>query len=121
MKLLEDLTNCSKELDTLEMEKRQKENDVKELEVAIEEIRNSIKSAKETSNQEIEMMKAKLKENQKNLENLQNQLDEALVKVSSQNSEIKTLNEKLSDLHYFKENNLQGKGNLRGFPYRQHS
>lgn len=114
MELLEGITNCTKQLDTIEMEKRQKENAVKEIELSIEEARNGIKAAKEGRSQEIEILQQKLKEDESVLNTLQNQLDEALLKISTQNSEIRELNEKITEFQFLTDN-VQPRTNLRAF------
>ena len=117
IKVLEMLSDCLKELDQKEMEKRQKENEEKELNLSLEETRQSIRSLKDSKGKEVEAVKAKLNENSVILNNLQNQLDEALLKLSSQNTEIRDLNDRASDLHFLTDNT--GKSNLRGrsFPF----
>lgn len=114
MDILEAITNCTKQLDGIEMEKRQKENVAKELELSIEEARNGIKAAKEGRAQEIELLQQKLKDDQCVLTTLQNQLDEALLKISAQNSEIRELNEKIAEFQFLTDN-LQPRSNLRAF------
>jgi hypothetical protein len=49
------------------------------------------------------------------LDNLQNQLDEALLKLNSQNIEIRDLNDRMADLHFLTDNTA--KPNLRGHSF----
>lgn len=117
MILLESITNCTKELDSLEMEKRQKENGIKELELSLEEARISIQSAKDGRGQEITILQQKLKESEKSLVMLQGQLEDSLLKISAQNTEIRKLTEQLEEFMFLNENKIDWempKGSLRG-------
>ena len=118
MLLLESITNCTKTLDNLEMEKRLKDNMIKELELSLQEARNSIKSAKDGRSQEIALLQQKLKESEKMLETLQSQLEESLLKISAQNIEIRELSEKVEEFKFLNDNKVEHepqKGSLRGF------
>ena len=118
MQLLEAITNCTKELDCLEMEKRQKDNAIKELELSLEEARVSIQSAKEGRSQEILILQQKLKDSEKLLATLQSQLEESLMKISAQNTEIRKLTEKLEEYQFLNENKVEQdvpRGSLRGY------
>jgi hypothetical protein len=115
MALLESITNCTKELDFLEMEKRLKDNIIKELELANQEARNSIHSAKDSRGQEISILNQKLADSDKILTTLQSQLEESLLKISKQNTEIRDLTEKLEDYKFLNENKPDTlKTSLRG-------
>ncbi|OMJ71916.1 hypothetical protein SteCoe_29753 [Stentor coeruleus] len=115
--LLESITNCTKDLDSLEMEKRQKENIIKELELLIKEARNGIQSAKEGRAQEIFSLEEKVKDAETALGVLQCQVEESLLKISTQNAEIRELNEKLDEYKFLNNKpEPQGqKGSLRGY------
>ena len=118
LELLESITNCTKQLDMLELEKRKKENNIKELELSIQEARNTIQSAKDGRSQEIVILQQKLNEADKNLAMLQSQLDEALFKISAQNTQIRELSDSLEEIKFLNENKQETdtqKRSLRGY------
>lgn len=115
MALLESITECNKGLDALEMEKRQKENLIKELELSIQEARESIQSAKEGRGQEIAILVKSLEESEAVIEVLQGQLEEALLKISAQNAVLRELNDQLEEFKFLTQNVENDKGFLRGF------
>lgn len=99
------------------MEKRQKENMIKELELLIKEARKGIQSAKEGRAQEILSLEQKVKEAETSLGVLQCQVEESLLKISTQNAEIRELNEKLNEYKFLtdKPESQAQKGSLRGY------
>jgi chromosome segregation ATPase len=115
--LLESITNCTRDLDYLEMQKREKDNMIKELELSINEARNSIKSAKDGRFQEISMLQQKLKESEDGLQCLQRKIEESLVRISNQNIEIRELTEKIEEYKFLNDNKEPEvqRGSLRGY------
>lgn len=100
IELLESITNCTKELDHLQLLKRQKDNRIKELELELNESENRIEHAKTARSQEIEGFKQDLESSEEGLNSLQQQLDDALVKIAQQNDQIRSLSDSLSDSEY---------------------
>ena len=118
LELLESITNCTKNLDMLELDKRKKENSIKELELSIEEARDGIQRAKDSRGQEIVVLQQKLKDADNALAVLQSQLDEALLKISAQNTQIRELSDRLEEVNFLNGNRLESDmqiGSLRGY------
>ncbi|CAG9331288.1 unnamed protein product [Blepharisma stoltei] len=105
IELLESITNCTKELDHLQLLKRQKDNKIKELELELSEAENRIEHAKTARSQEIEGYKQDLESSEESLNDLQRQLDDALTKIAAQNSQIRELSDSLSESEYKNKRN----------------
>jgi hypothetical protein len=106
--LLESFNNCTQALSEVQVEDRLKENVIKGLNNDIEHAEDSIESAKSSRNQEVKILEQNIKDLKSTLEALQEQYDESLGKILDQSTQIRELNEKISDYEYVSQRNLRG-------------
>jgi predicted nucleic acid-binding Zn-ribbon protein len=106
--LLDSNKNCTQELSEVILEDRLKENIIKGLRNDMSHAAESVESAKSSRSQEIAILTQNIEDLQVTLANLQQQYDEGLEKILSQNTQIRELQEKLADYEYISSRNLRG-------------
>ena len=94
---MDQVTNCTKSLDSTSLAERSRSTRIKDLEIQLQEAEQRVDHANKARTKELDALKSKLKDAESAISSLQTQLDEGLKETAEQSEKVRDLTDKLND------------------------